>query len=150
MCSSPYELSYGNSNIQGLDGLGNKLEKFHEFLVVGSPSVWKHSESFVVYYVLVFWECSNSAISCDAGHDTFKEITRSSTHTILAGCGLEHKRSEVQFMPLPSICTHVERVAAGQTSIMKGLCLSCFDSFVRDVVKRIMDTRLPQWLSLRL
>ncbi|OAY43987.1 uncharacterized protein LOC110620928 [Manihot esculenta] len=86
----------------------------------------------------------------DLGHDTFKEITRSSTHTILAGCGLEHKRSEVQFMPLPSICTHVERVAAGQTSIMKGLCLSCFDSFVRDVVKRIMDTRLPQWLSLGL
>ncbi|OAY43985.1 uncharacterized protein LOC110621394 [Manihot esculenta] len=86
----------------------------------------------------------------ELGHDTFKEIARSSTHTILAGCGLEHKRSEVQFMPLPSICTHVERVAAGQTSIMKGLCSSCFDSFVRDVVKRIMDTRLPQWLSLRL
>ncbi|KAJ9180310.1 hypothetical protein P3X46_008574 [Hevea brasiliensis] len=86
----------------------------------------------------------------ELGPDTFKEIARSSTHTILAGCGLEHKRSEVQFMPPPSICTHGERMAAGQTSMMKGFCSSCFDSFVRDVVKRIMDTRLPQWLSLGL
>ncbi|KAF2307289.1 hypothetical protein GH714_026124 [Hevea brasiliensis] len=86
----------------------------------------------------------------ELGHENFKDIARSSTHTILAACGLEHKRSEVQFVPPPPICNHGGRVAAGQTSIMKGFCASCFDCFVRDVVKRIMDTRLPQWLSLAL
>ncbi|KAJ6876444.1 hypothetical protein NC651_029435 [Populus alba x Populus x berolinensis] len=49
-------------------------------------------------------------------HDTFKDIARSSTHTILAACGLEHKRSEVHTVPLPSTCTHIDRVDAGQTS----------------------------------
>ncbi|XP_065852816.1 uncharacterized protein [Euphorbia lathyris] len=86
----------------------------------------------------------------ELGHDTFKEIARSSTHTILAACGLEHKRSEVQLVPAPSICVHGDRVIAGETSIMKGFCSSCFDCFARDVVKRIMDTRLPRWLSLGL
>ncbi|KAF9669871.1 hypothetical protein SADUNF_Sadunf13G0009600 [Salix dunnii] len=83
-------------------------------------------------------------------HDTLKDIARSSTHTILAACGLEHKRSEVHTVPLPSTCTHIDRVVAGQTSVMRGCCSSCFDSFVRDVVKRIMDTRPRQWLTLGL
>ncbi|XP_044499916.1 uncharacterized protein LOC123221212 [Mangifera indica] len=81
---------------------------------------------------------------------TFKDIARSSTHTILAACGLEHRRNEVYFVHPPSICSHVERLAVGQTSLMKGFCSSCFDTFVKDVVKRIMDTRMPQWLSLGL
>ncbi|WCJ43005.1 RING/U-box protein [Euphorbia peplus] len=84
------------------------------------------------------------------GNDTVKEIARSSTHTILAACGLEHKRSEVQLVPAPAICIHGDRLIAGQTSIMKGFCSTCFESFARDVVKRIMDTRLPGWLSLGL
>ncbi|KAJ6928641.1 hypothetical protein NC652_012703 [Populus alba x Populus x berolinensis] len=83
-------------------------------------------------------------------HDTFKDISRSSTHTILAACGLEHKRSEVHTVPPPSTCIHMDRVVAGQTSPMKGCCSSCFDSFVRDVVKRIMDKRPRQWLTLGL
>ncbi|KAJ6359671.1 hypothetical protein OIU77_003805 [Salix suchowensis] len=83
-------------------------------------------------------------------HDTLKDIARSSTHTILAACGLEHKRSEVHTVPLPSTCTHTDRVVAGQTSVMRGCCSSCFDSFVRDVVKTIMDTRPRQWLTLGL
>ncbi|XP_050223291.1 uncharacterized protein LOC126673255 [Mercurialis annua] len=86
----------------------------------------------------------------ELGPETSKDILRSSTHTILAACGLEHKRSEVHSIPPPSICMHGDRLIAGQTSILKGLCSSCFDSFVRDVVKTIMDTRLPQWLSLGL
>ncbi|KAH9689584.1 F18C1.6 protein [Citrus sinensis] len=81
---------------------------------------------------------------------TFKDIAGSSTHTILAACGLEHSRSEVHIVPPPSICSHVERVSSGQTSLMKSHCSSCFDSFIKEVVKRIMDTRLPQWLSLGL
>ncbi|GAV66372.1 PHD domain-containing protein/zf-RING_2 domain-containing protein [Cephalotus follicularis] len=92
----------------------------------------------------------NLSRDVELGNSTFKDIARSSTHTILAACGLEHRWSEVHTVPPPPMCTHVERVVAGQTSLMKGFCTCCFDSFVRDVVKRILDTRLPQWLSLGL
>ncbi|TYH35824.1 hypothetical protein ES332_D13G220300v1 [Gossypium tomentosum] len=84
----------------------------------------------------------------DLDNGTFMDIATSSMHTLLAACGLEHRRSEVHMVPPPSNCTHIERVAAGQASLMKGCCLTCFDSFVKDVVKRIMDTRSRQWLSL--
>ncbi|KAL5786757.1 hypothetical protein ACOSQ2_009149 [Xanthoceras sorbifolium] len=100
--------------------------------------------------LLVKSHLKNLSRDVELDNSTFKDIARSSTHTILAACGLEHRRSEVQVVHPPSICPHVERVAAGQTSLMKGFCSPCFDSFVKDVVKRIMDTRLPQWLSLGL
>ncbi|XP_027364947.1 bromodomain adjacent to zinc finger domain protein 1A [Abrus precatorius] len=87
----------------------------------------------------------------DLGHNTFKDVTRSSMHTILAACGLEHKKSEVCTVPTPSVCPHIELMAGGQTSLIKGCCSSCFDSFVGDVVKRILDTRISsQWLRLGL
>ncbi|KAF2288290.1 hypothetical protein GH714_005837 [Hevea brasiliensis] len=91
----------------------DNLDKFHEFLVV---SGLLFGCIVGVFAFTMYQKCSNCVISSAAGPDTFKEIARSSTHTILAGCGLEHKRSEVQFMPPPSICTHGERMAAGQTS----------------------------------
>ncbi|XWS57459.1 hypothetical protein CRYUN_Cryun09bG0175700 [Craigia yunnanensis] len=86
----------------------------------------------------------------DLDNGTFKDIATSSMHTLLAACGLEHRKSEVHIVPPPSSCTHIDRVAAGQASLMKGCCLTCFDSFVKDVVKRIMDIRSPHWLSLGL
>ncbi|XVE63104.1 hypothetical protein DITRI_Ditri06bG0172900 [Diplodiscus trichospermus] len=86
----------------------------------------------------------------DFENGTFKDVATSSMHTLLAACGLDHRRSEVHIVPPPSNCTHFERMAAGQASLMKGCCLTCFDSFVKDVVKRIMDTRSRQWLSLGL
>ncbi|KAE8675425.1 Detected protein of confused Function [Hibiscus syriacus] len=86
----------------------------------------------------------------DLDNGTLKDITTSSMHTLLAACGLEHRSSEVQIVPPSSICVHIERVAAGQASLMKGCCLTCFDSFVKDVVKRIMDARSRRWLSLGL
>nr|KYP74373.1 PHD and RING finger domain-containing protein 1 [Cajanus cajan] len=85
----------------------------------------------------------------ELGHSTFKDIARSSTHTILAACDLEHKKSEVCTVPPPSACPHMELMAGGQTSLIKGCCSSCFDSFVGDVVKRVLEARI-QWLQLRL
>ncbi|KAE8677763.1 protein DEHYDRATION-INDUCED 19-like protein 3-like [Hibiscus syriacus] len=90
----------------------------------------------------------SSRIDLDNG--TLKDIATSSMHTLLAACGLEHRSSEVQIVPPSSNCVHVERVAAGQASLMKGCCLTCFDSLVKDVVKRIMDARSRRWLSLGL
>ncbi|KAJ1385602.1 Zinc finger, PHD-type [Sesbania bispinosa] len=68
----------------------------------------------------------------DLGHSTLKDIARSSMHTILAACGLEHMKNEVRTVPPPSVCPHIELTAG-------------------DVVKRILDTRMPsQWLRLGL
>jgi len=72
-------------------------------------------------------------------------------HTILAACDLEHKNSEVCNVAPPSACPHMELMAGGPTSLIKGCCSSCFDSFVGDVVKRVLDTRVSsQWLRLGL
>ncbi|CAN1161533.1 PHD and RING finger domain-containing protein 1 [Linum perenne] len=92
----------------------------------------------------------------ELGQETMNEIVKASTHTVMAHCGLEHESNQVHPLvpPPPSRCTHVDRIASGQDSIMRGFCSSCFESFVSDVVKNILDsrvpTRLPQWLSLAL
>lgn len=93
-----------------------------------------------------------SCLSClfDSGNSTIKDIAMISLNTILAACGLEHKTNEVCGVPPPSACPHIELIAGGQTSLIKGCCSSCFDSFVGDVVKRVMDTRMSQWLRLGL
>ncbi|XP_022719490.1 remodeling and spacing factor 1-like isoform X2 [Durio zibethinus] len=57
----------------------------------------------------------------DLDNGTFKDIATSSMHTLLAACGLEHRRNEVHIVPPPLNCTHIERLAAGgQASLMKG------------------------------
>lgn len=105
----------------------------------------------LISYFTCLWKSSSCTCSFDSGHSTFKDIARSSTHTILAACGLEHRTSDVYYpVAPPSACSHIELMVGGQTSLMKGCCSSCFDSFVGDVVKRVMDTRTPSWLSLGL
>ncbi|KAF8018351.1 hypothetical protein BT93_H3288 [Corymbia citriodora subsp. variegata] len=85
------------------------------------------------------------------GQGEFKEIARCSTHTILAACGLEHRRSEAYTVPPPSGCSHIDKIATGQTSLMRGVCSTCFDVFVREVTQNIMNKRRPShWLSLGL
>ncbi|CAN8269913.1 unnamed protein product [Cochlearia groenlandica] len=86
---------------------------------------------------------------------TFEEVSTCSIHTILAACGLEHKSSEVHLVPPPVTCPHRGMTLGGSSSsnsniLMKGCCYSCFDSFVEDVVKMILDTRQPHWLRLGL
>ncbi|XP_056173420.1 uncharacterized protein LOC115665417 [Syzygium oleosum] len=88
----------------------------------------------------------------DLGHGEFKEIARCSTHTVLAACDLEHKRSEVYTIPLPSFYSRIDKMATGQTILMRGVYSTSFDVFVKDVTQNIMYTRLPlHWLrSLRI
>ncbi|KAA8545223.1 hypothetical protein F0562_020007 [Nyssa sinensis] len=81
----------------------------------------------------------------ELGYSTFKDIARSSTHTILAACGIEHRGNEVYPVQPPSICNHIEQIAVGQMSLMKGHCSSCFELFVKDVVCEIMKTRMSPW-----
>ncbi|RID71159.1 hypothetical protein BRARA_C03114 [Brassica rapa] len=99
----------------------------------------------------------NLSRQINLGQATFDEIATCSLHTILAACGLEHKSSEVHFVPPPVTCLHNDMRPcssssnnSSSSSLMKGCCYSCFDSFVEDVVKMILDTRQPHWLRLGL
>lgn len=73
-----------------------------------------------------------------AGVDAFKEIARLATHTILAACGLEHRKSEVHFFPR-SVCSHMEHIQQlHKSTLMPNSCRECFCTFVKDVVESIM------------
>jgi len=107
-------------------------------------------KGFLLIFI-AFIENQNSFYPFDSGHSTFKDIARSSMHTILAACDLEQKNTEVCNVAPPSACPHMELMVGGPTSLIKGCCSSCFDSFVGDVVKRVLDTRVSsQWLRLGL
>jgi len=72
--------------------------------------------------------------------------------TIMAACWLEPRRSDVYEVQVP-ICLHIERSGhsgyAG-SSPMSGCCSTCFENFVKDVVRRIADITLgPHWLLCR-
>ncbi|KAL8130507.1 hypothetical protein V2J09_019662 [Rumex salicifolius] len=75
-------------------------------------------------------------INLDLGQDAFKQITFSSTHTILAASGLAHSRIEVHEIQPPNCC-HSEALVSPQTSLIKNCCQACFDAFVRYVVMTI-------------
>ncbi|KAK4424553.1 Lysine-specific demethylase rbr-2 [Sesamum alatum] len=80
----------------------------------------------------------------DLGYVTFKHIARTSTHTILAAFGLEHRWNEVHpVRTRPLICYHFDRSSSRQMHPIAGQCSSCFDWFVRNVVMEIMSTRVP-------
>nr|VDC92656.1 unnamed protein product [Brassica oleracea] len=99
----------------------------------------------------VYDHLKNLSRQINLGQATFDEISTCSLHTILAACGLEHKSSEVHLVPPPVTCLHDDmRPCSSSSSLMKGCCYSCFDSFVEDVVKMILDTRQPHWLRLGL
>ncbi|XP_057952378.1 uncharacterized protein LOC131146661 [Malania oleifera] len=71
------------------------------------------------------------------GADAFKEVARRATHTILAACGLEHRKSGVYFPT--SVCRHAEQIQRLQKStLMPTSCRECFYAFVKDVVNSVM------------
>uniref|UniRef100_A0A803KNU6 Uncharacterized protein n=1 Tax=Chenopodium quinoa TaxID=63459 RepID=A0A803KNU6_CHEQI len=82
------------------------------------------------------------------GNDDYVEISRRSAHTIMAACGLEPRRHDT-YEAQPPICVHlVSRLANVEISPINGCCLNCFEGFVKDVVKRIMDILLqPHWFG---
>ncbi|XP_031120117.1 uncharacterized protein LOC116023266 isoform X1 [Ipomoea triloba] len=73
--------------------------------------------------------------------EKFKEIARLSTHSILAACGLEKRRSGIPAFP-NSICFHVNEASEiRRSTLMPNSCRECFFLFVKDVVSSIMLER---------
>lgn len=95
--------------------------------------------------------CELKSLSRDMslGHDAYAEISRRSVDTVMAACGLEPRRSDVYEAQVP-ICLHVERSGYAESCPMSGCCSTCFQNFVKDVVRRIMDITLgPHQLLFR-
>ncbi|XP_074278067.1 uncharacterized protein LOC141601665 isoform X2 [Silene latifolia] len=72
--------------------------------------------------------------------ETFKEIARLSTHTILASCGLAH-RDIVRSIPT-LVCHHVNQVQhLPRSALLPHSCRDCFYTFVKDVVNSILSEK---------
>ncbi|XP_060169275.1 uncharacterized protein LOC132600198 [Lycium barbarum] len=70
--------------------------------------------------------------------DTFKQVARLATHSILAACGLEHKTSGISSVP-ECVCVHAEEVKElKRSTLMPKSCRECFFLFVKNVVNTIM------------
>ncbi|KAF9587769.1 hypothetical protein IFM89_005501 [Coptis chinensis] len=73
------------------------------------------------------------------GVDGFKEAARLATHTILAACGLEHKKSIVRPFP-DSVCRHNNQTKQlHMSNLMPSSCRECFYAFVKDTVKAVLS-----------
>ena len=85
-----------------------------------------------------------------AGHDYYVEISRRSAYTIMAAYGLEPVGPDA-YEVRPPICLHLEnRLANVEISPMNGCCLACFEDFVKDVVKKVMNLIVqPHWFGFR-
>ncbi|KAL8540876.1 hypothetical protein ACS0TY_002208 [Phlomoides rotata] len=80
----------------------------------------------------------------DIDYNTFKCIARTCTHTILAAVGLEHRWNEVfSIQTRLLVCDHFDDIVSEQIYPVGGQCSSCFDWFIRNVVREVMSTRRP-------
>ncbi|KAF9624473.1 hypothetical protein IFM89_011481 [Coptis chinensis] len=90
---------------------------------------------------LDFSELNLFIIKCVAsvGVDGFKEVARLATHTVLAACGLEHKKSIVRPFP-DSVCRHNNQTKQlHMSNLMPSSCRECFYAFVKDTVKAVLS-----------
>ncbi|XP_016450763.2 uncharacterized protein LOC107775533 [Nicotiana tabacum] len=69
---------------------------------------------------------------------TFKQVARLATHSILAACGLEHRRPGISSLP-ECVCVHAEEVRnLRRSTLMPNSCRECFFLFVKNVVNTIL------------
>ncbi|XP_047320070.1 uncharacterized protein LOC124924066 [Impatiens glandulifera] len=117
--------------------------------VFGQREVSNHNLGKEQVQLMVMSHLKGLSRHLELGHDSLEDISRSSTHTILAVCGLEHLDIEVcPVRVAPSTCNHVKTKEDDWKNLLKGICQSCFDSFVKDVVREIMNKKvvLPFYL----
>lgn len=70
--------------------------------------------------------------------DTFKQVARLATHSILAACGLEHKTPGISSLP-ECVCVHSEEdKELRRSTLMPKSCRECFFLFVKNVVNTIL------------
>ncbi|KAL5199551.1 hypothetical protein ABZP36_020754 [Zizania latifolia] len=74
------------------------------------------------------------------GSDTFKEVARAATHTVLASCGLEHSQSLALALSRP-VCKHTDRIEPLQSPALTKFCRECLCNFVKEVIGSLLSER---------
>ncbi|RCV21254.1 hypothetical protein SETIT_4G124300v2 [Setaria italica] len=67
------------------------------------------------------------------GSETFKEVARTATHTVLASCGFEHSPSQSLALSRP-VCKHSPKVKAQMSSAIIDSCRECLRSSVKEAI----------------
>lgn len=69
--------------------------------------------------------------------NTFKELARLGTHSILAACDLEHPKPGSCSVPGFS-CSHLDEVRLRKVSLMPNCCRECFYTFVKEMINIVI------------
>ncbi|XP_073307021.1 uncharacterized protein [Primulina huaijiensis] len=105
-------------------GPGTSLSPCQSRVMIYSPREKEQVQPMVKRHI------KSLSRNMEIGYRTFKDDARTSTHTILAAVGFEHRQNEVYPVHTqPLSCDHFE---SGHTCPIPGQCTSCFDWFVRN------------------
>uniref|UniRef100_A0A0D9WP98 RING-type domain-containing protein n=1 Tax=Leersia perrieri TaxID=77586 RepID=A0A0D9WP98_9ORYZ len=74
------------------------------------------------------------------GSDSFKEVARAATHTVLASCGLDHSPSVALALPRP-VCEHICGIEPLQSPALMNFCRKCLGNFVKEVISSLLSAR---------
>ncbi|PUZ60810.1 hypothetical protein GQ55_4G193400 [Panicum hallii var. hallii] len=74
------------------------------------------------------------------GSETFKEVARTATHTVLAACGFEHSPSQSLALPRP-ICKHSPKVKPLKSSEITDSCSECLHMSVKEAISLALSGR---------
>uniref|UniRef100_J3MDA4 PHD-type domain-containing protein n=2 Tax=Oryza brachyantha TaxID=4533 RepID=J3MDA4_ORYBR len=103
-----------------------------------SRSSWKIRKCDISF--LAIRELKLLNIDKTYGSDTFKEVARAATHTVLASCGLEHSSSVALAVPRP-VCKHTCRTEPHQSPALTSFCRECLCNFVKEVIGLLLSVR---------
>ncbi|KAL6909632.1 hypothetical protein ACP4OV_001291 [Aristida adscensionis] len=89
---------------------------------------------------LAIHELKQLKIDKTHGSDKFKEVARTTTHSVLAACGFEHSPS--QSLALPGLrCKHSSKVEPVKSSAIVNSCTDCLRNFVKEVISVVLSGR---------
>jgi len=74
------------------------------------------------------------------GSETFKEVARTATHTVLAACGFEHSPSQSLALSRP-ICKHSPKVKQLKSSEITDSCSECLRLSVKEAISLALSGR---------
>ncbi|CAN6197979.1 unnamed protein product [Urochloa humidicola] len=74
------------------------------------------------------------------GSETFKEVARTATHTVLAACGFEHSPLQSLAFSRP-VCKHRPKVKPTKSSAITDSCKECLRSSVKEAISLALSGR---------
>ncbi|KAF8723751.1 hypothetical protein HU200_021723 [Digitaria exilis] len=113
-----------------------KLLKIDKTYGTHSPSCCSVPQHKFLFYHHIFNPINHS----DSGSETFKEVARTATHTILAPCGFEHSPSRSLALSRP-VCKHSPEVKPLKSSAITDSCRECLHCSVKEAISLVLSGR---------